>query len=131
MKTLAVLTFAAILASSTAAAAPRPSFNRAAWSEDYAALKHEMEQSYSHLAWAASPASGIDLPALDRRTRLALDAARSDADASASIASFIAGFHDGHLAIVVTPQEAGAAAEPPPRASDTDVHAACAAFGYG
>jgi hypothetical protein len=103
----------------------------AGWRQDYTALKHEMEQSYSHLAWAASPASGVDVQSLDRRTRLALDAARSDADASAAIASFIAGFHDGHFAIVVTPEQAGAAPEPPARSPDTDAHAACAAFGYG
>jgi hypothetical protein len=131
MKTLAVLTFAAILATSTAAAAPRPSFNRAAWREDYATLKHELEQSYSHLAWAGSPASGVDLPALDRRTRLALTTAQSDADASAALVSFIAGFHDGHLAMVVTPEQTGAVAEPPPRAPDNDARAACAASGYG
>ena len=131
MKTLAVLTFAAILATSTAAAAPRTSFNRAAWREDYATLKHELEQSYSHLAWAGSPASGVDLPSLDRRTRLALDAAQSHADASAALVSFIAGFHDGHLAMVVTPEQTGAVAEPPPRAPDNDARAACAAFGYG
>jgi hypothetical protein len=131
MKTLAVLTFAAILATSIAAAAPRTSFNRAAWREDYATLKHELEQSYSHLAWAGSPASGVDLPSLDRRTRLALDAAQSDADANAALVSFIAGFHDGHLAMVVTPEQTGAVAEPPPRAPDNDARNACAALGYG
>jgi peptidase S41-like protein len=131
MKTLAVLTFSAILATSAAAAGPRTSFDRKAWRADYAALKHELEQSYSHLAWAASPASGVDLPSLDHRTRLALDAARSDADAGAALVSFIAGFRDGHLAIVITPEQRSAIAEPPPRAADTDAQAACAAFGYG
>jgi len=116
METLAILAMTAAIAG---------------WRADYAELKHELEQSYSHLAWVASPASGVDLPALDRSTRLALDAARSDADANAAIASFIAGFHDGHLAIVVTPEEVSAATEPPQRASDTDARAACAAFGYG
>jgi hypothetical protein len=125
-----ILAFLSLLAISTTATAT-PSFDRKAWREDYATLKHELERSYSHLAWAGSPESGVDLPSLDRRTRLALDAARSDADASAALASFIAGFHDGHLATVVTPQPAGATAEPPPRASDGDARAACAAFGYG
>src|SRR5678816_4170457 len=124
MKKPIVTLLAAILATSVAAA--RPSFDRKAWREDYSTLKHELEQSYSHLAWAASPASGVDLPSLDHRTRVALDAARSDADASAALVSFIAGFHDGHLAIVVTSEQAGAIAEPPPRAPDTDAQAACA-----
>ena len=127
MKTLAIASLLAI--STTAAAAP--SFDRKAWREDYATLKHELERSYSHLAWAASPESGVDLPSLDRRTRLALGAARSDADASAALVSFIAGFRDGHLAMVVTPEQASAGAEPPPRASDADASAACAAFGFG
>jgi hypothetical protein len=125
MKTLAILVMIA------AAAASLHSFRRKAWQQDYVALKHELEQSYSHLAWAASPAGGVDLPSLDRRTRLALDAARSDVDANAALVSFVAGFHDGHLAVVVTPEQMGAIAEPPPRAPDTDARAACAAFGYG
>jgi hypothetical protein len=129
MKTRAVLLLAAMVAASTAAAAP-PAFDRNAWREDYATLKHELERSYSHLAWAASPASSIDLLSLDRRTRLALDAARSDADAGAALISFVAGFHDGHFAPAVTPEPAGAGAEPPPRASDNDASSACAAFGY-
>jgi peptidase S41-like protein len=129
MKTVAILSFTAIWAATAAAAAP--SFDRKAWREDYATLKHELERSYSHLAWAASAESGVDLLAVDRRTRLALDAAQSDADATAAIVSFIAGFHDGHLATVVTPEPVGAGTEPPPRASDTDARAACAAFGYG
>src|SRR4051794_19580551 len=131
MKILAIVSLMGTFAMSAALAAPRTSFDRAAWRADYAVLKRELEQSYSHLAWAASPVSSLDLPSLDRRTRLALDAARSDADANAALVSFIAGFHDGHLAVVVTPEPIGAIAEPPPRASDTDARAACAAFGYG
>jgi hypothetical protein len=128
MKTPIVALLAAILATSVAAA--RPSFDRKAWREDYSTLKRELEHSYSHLAWAASPASGVDLPSLDRRTRLAFDAARSDADAAAALVGFVAGFHDGHFAPTVTPEPAGAAAEPPPRAFDNDANSACAAFGY-
>lgn len=131
MKAIVIVSLAASLVTTTVVATPLHSFDRKAWQEDYVALKHELEQSYSHLAWAASPASGVELPSLDRRTRLALDSARSDADANAALVSFIAGFRDGHLAVVVTPEQTGAMAEPPPRASDTDGRAACAAFGYG
>src|SRR5215217_5882286 len=116
MKTWTVLLLAMTVAATVPALA-RPSFDRNAWREDYSTLKRELERSYSHLAWAASPASGVDLPSLDRRTRLALEAARSDVDASAALISFIAGFHDGHLALVVTPEPTGAIAEPPARAS--------------
>lgn len=131
MKTPIVLLLAAILATSAAAAgAARPSFDRKAWREDYSTLKRELEHSYSHLAWAASPASGVDLPSLDRRTRMALDSARSDADAAAALVGFVAAFHDGHFAPVVTPEPDGASPEPSPRASDNDANSACAAFGY-
>lgn len=129
MRTRTALLLAAIVAATTAAA-HEPPFDRKAWREDYSTLKRELERSYSHLAWAASGASGVDLPSLDRRTRLALDAARSDADATAALVGFVAGFHDGHFAPVVTPQPAGPRAEPPPRAADDDARASCAAFGY-
>jgi hypothetical protein len=129
MKLRAVLVVAAIVSTSTAAAGSTQ-FDRKAWREDYATLKRELEQSYSHLAWMASPASGVDLSALDRRTRAALDVARSDADASAALVGFVAGFHDGHFAPVVTPEPSGGGVEPPSRASDTDASSACAALGY-
>lgn len=121
--------FAAILATTTAAAR-EPPFDRKAWRDDYSTLKRELERSYSHLAWAASTASGVDLPSLDRRTRLALGVANSDADAIAALVGFVAAFHDGHFAPVVTPEQAGASAEPPARATDGDASAACAAFGF-
>lgn len=129
MKTRAVLLLAAIFAANPAAT-EAASFDRKAWREDYSTLKRELEQSYSHLAWAASPASGVDLPSLDRRTRLALDAARSDADAAAALVGFVAAFHDGHFAPTVTAEPSGASAEPPPRAADNDASAGCAAAGY-
>lgn len=129
MKTRAALLLAAIVAASTAAAGPS-SFDRKGWREDYATLQRELEHSYSHLAWVASRASGVDLPALNRRTLRALGAAESDADAAAALVSFVAGFHDGHFAPIVTPEPTGAGAEPPPRASDHDATSACAAFGY-
>ncbi|HEY1097511.1 MAG TPA: hypothetical protein VGF99_01230, partial [Myxococcota bacterium] len=50
-------------------------FDRASWKADYAALKTSLERDYAHLAWFASPEGGVDLPALDRRTSAALQAA--------------------------------------------------------
>jgi hypothetical protein len=131
MRTPTVLLLVMLATRAVAAdAASRPAFDRKAWHEDYSALKRELEHSYSHLAWAASPASGVDLPALDRRTRHALDDARSDADATAALVSFVAAFHDGHFAPTVTPASADPAAEPSQRAADKDAVSACAAFGY-
>jgi Peptidase family S41 len=106
-------------------------FNRAAWLADYSALKTALEQSYSHLAWFGSPQSGVDLPALDRTTREALEHARTDAEASAAITAFIASFHDGHLAPTAPPRPAtGAASEPPAPTSFSEARTACAALGY-
>jgi len=57
-------------------------YDAAAWQADYAQLKQAMEQDYANLAWFASPEGGVNLPRLDRLTRQALQAARSDAEAN-------------------------------------------------
>lgn len=71
--------------------------DHAAWQADYAALKHELEQRYAHLAWLASPDSGVDLRMIDQRARRKLAAAGSDEEARAAIVEFVAAMHDGHL----------------------------------
>jgi hypothetical protein len=53
MKTLAIISLAASLVATAAAAAP--SFDRKAWREDYATLKRELEHSYSHLPGLQAP----------------------------------------------------------------------------
>ncbi len=137
--TCAATVLAAALAagsvSAQAPAAPAPTFDHKAWLEDYAYLKVQLEAHYSNLAWFASPAGGVDLPTLDRRTLAALNAADSDAGARVVIHDFVAGFHDGHFS-ELPPQEspppgAKVAPEPPPRnlrADDADK--GCAALGY-
>ena len=115
------------LAQSTTAA----QFNRGAWLADYAALKAELERSYSHLAWFGSPQSGVDLPALDRAISEALDHSHSDAEASAAITRFVASFHDGHFAPTAIQRPAPRTApEPPAPVSFSDARTACAALGY-
>ncbi len=74
-----------------------PFFDRDAWLEDFAALKAGMERQYANLTWAASPGSGIDVPKLERETRAALEAARSDREARRLIEEFLRGFKDGHV----------------------------------
>ncbi len=85
---------AAPIACAQVTAAP---FDRAAWRDDYAFFKKVLERRYSNLAWFASPEGGVDLPALDRRTAAALNAATSDEDARLAIQNFVRSFHDGHL----------------------------------
>jgi hypothetical protein len=95
MRSLRALIAALCLTISGVGAAAPASFDRAAWLADYAALKTAMERSQSHLAWLASPESGVDLPALDRRAMRALQSAESDGDAEAAIRDFVRSVHDG------------------------------------
>lgn len=121
---------AALLPAAGAAAA---GFDRRAWLEDYAALKQGLEKSYANLAWFGSPQGGVDLPALDRRTRRLLAQAGSDEDAAAALLAFVARFHDGHLEAqpVLEPAPAEKPAAPPKPALDALGAAdGCAALGY-
>ena len=87
------------IASASAVAAPpdQPTFDRAAWQGDYAALKRELEQRYANLAWFASSEGGVDLPALDRYTTAALAIAGNDDEAASVLANFARSFHGGTL----------------------------------
>ncbi len=112
-------------------AAPGP-FDRRAWMKDFEVLKARLEEGYSHLAWFASPQGGVDLPALVRRTRRALETAEGDADAKAALVGFVSGFPDGHLRVVADLEPArGTPLKPPPAAYDAmDAASAVAALGY-
>src|ERR1051325_6543330 len=52
-------------------------FNRVEWHSDYSYPKVQLERDYSNLAWFGSPQGGVDLPALDRATRAALENAKT------------------------------------------------------
>jgi Peptidase family S41 len=106
-------------------------FSRDGWLADYSYLKVQLERDYSHLAWFGSPQGGVDLPALDRATRTALELASSNAEASAAITAFVASFHDGHFAPARSPESRPhASPEPPIVERSVDARTACAAFGY-
>ena len=107
---------------------PGRAFDRARWEADYAALKNALERNYAHLAWMGSPQSGVDLPALDRNTLEKLSRSQNDAEASAAILGFVAGFHDGHFAL--TPARTASSSEPPVTLTARDARTACAAFGF-
>ena len=116
-----------------ALAAEGRAFDRDAWLHDYAALKQTLEKRYANLAWFASPESGVDLPALERRTRAALDAATSDEDAREALLGFVRGFHDGHFSQVASlePAPAQKVAPPPnPQYTRNDAATGCAALSY-
>jgi len=107
-------------------------FERATWQQDYAFLRARLEESYANLAWFASPQGGVDLPALDRRTRRLLNAAKDTADAKAALLGFIAGFHDGHLARIesLLPGSSPALEPSEPEWNQLSARDGCAALGY-
>src|SRR5262245_12585198 len=110
---------------------PPQRFDSSAWQADYAALKLELEQNYSHLAWFGAPESGVNLPRLDSLTRDALHRATTATEAAQAIQRFVVGFRDGHLGL--SPPSAPDAlpvAEPPAVTEANDAKTACAAFGY-
>jgi Peptidase family S41 len=115
------------------ALAQEKTFAREVWLQDYSALKHALERSYSNLAWFASPQSGVDLPALDRRTLAALHHAKSDEDARSALLAFVAGFHDGHFSQLASlaPATGSKIKDPAPFPYDRQKpEAGCAALGY-
>ena len=88
---------AALLLLQATAAFAQSSYDAGAWRSDYAGLKRGLEDHYANLTWFASPAGGVDLRALDRRTIAAIDAATTDAEARSALISFLKTFPDGHL----------------------------------
>ncbi|MFC5371580.1 S41 family peptidase [Brevundimonas faecalis] len=115
------------------AGAPAPDA-REAWSADYLALKQGMEAQYANLTWFASPESGRDLPALDRRTRGALEAATTEDEARAALMAFLGAFRDAHLAgrpaYAPALPETKEPEEPDIKSADP-ANRACPALGYG
>jgi len=113
--------------------AQQSTFKREAWLQDYSTLKHALERSYSNLAWFASPQSGIDLPALNRRTLAALHHAKSDEEAQSAVLAFVGGFHDGHFSQLASlaPATGSKTKDPAPFQYDRQKpEAGCAALGY-
>lgn len=86
-----LLLLIALMLFAAAAPAAEP-FDRAAWQEDYMQLKSELVGRYANLAWKASGAGGVDLPALDHATTVALASAKNGTQAAEAIRAFIAGF---------------------------------------
>lgn len=137
MRWLVIFTSTACLAASmtsTIGAASEVHFDRKAWQDDYTYLQKDMERRYANLAWFASGQGGVDIPALDRRTRHALAQAENDADAKAALLAFVAGFRDGHFSALVSLQGSAVsekAKEPDKPAYDKlDAATGCAALGY-
>jgi hypothetical protein len=127
-----VLVLSGCLAFSSGTVAQTGKFDRQAWLHDYVILKQTLERQYSNLAWFASVEGGVDLPALNRRTVLALKHAKSDDEARDALSAFVTGFHGGHFRQLGTlAPSADAIAEPEGFPySREDPAGGCAALGY-
>ncbi len=71
-------------------------FSKAAWLEDYQALKRFLESGYANLD-SARQAKNVDLVALDAKTRQSLERATSDGEAKEILKRFLQAFDDLHL----------------------------------
>ena len=118
---------AAVLA--LAPTAPPPSVRGI---EDFGQLKAELQRSYANLAWLGSREGGVDLPALEERTREAIAAAKTDEDVVRALRAFGAGMHDGHLSELpfLAPSAQAAPDPPPPALNPADATGGCAALGF-
>ena len=107
-------------------------FRREPWLKDYSYLKTALEERYANLAWFGWAQSGVDLPALDRRTLRVLNAAENDEAAKAALLAFVSSFHDGHLSSVgvLQPKLGASPAPPKPDYSKMSADEGCAGVGY-
>lgn len=110
------------------AQAADPALSTQQWLDDFAQLRREMSDHYANLEWAVER-RGLDLPRLAADTEMRLRAARTDADARATLTAFLRAFGDGHLG-VRWPAPAPAAAVAPASARDADRPGVCASKGY-
>ena len=127
-----MIRFLSATLAATALANTPPAYDPAPWRADFEQMKAELQARYVNLAWMGSYESGVDTPSLVRRTKIALDAARSDAEAREALRAFAVGFHDGHLSELPTlAAPANTPAEPDkPTLDPNDPASGCAAIGY-
>lgn len=127
-----VFAIACLLAFSSGTPAQTEKFDRQAWVHDYSILKQTLERQYSNLGWFASIEGGVDLPALDRRTVLALKRAKSDGEARDALSDFVTTFHGSHFRQLATlAASVNAVSEPEGFPySREDPTGGCAALGY-
>lgn len=104
-------------------------YDKAAWSADFARLKRDMAQNYANLDWIASHRR-LDIAALAAKTQRDLDGAHSRLRAYFAIRDFVAAFGDPHLKIegreAASASSGGAGLAPPPPPAGPD----CEAAGY-
>ena len=84
--------------------ADRAGYDPRPWLQDLDALEQHMGVAYANLEWVVEH-RGLELPALDRRTRQAIERAGSRRGARKAMASFVEAFDDPHLRIERRPPE--------------------------
>lgn len=122
----------------------RAGYDPAPWIEDLDALERHMGVAYANLEWIVAR-RGLDLAALDRRTRSTIEGAGSRRGARKAIGAFVAAFDDPHLRIERRPPAwlesllgLGGAGEDEAEPGEARAFAAdapgkdvCRSFGYG
>ncbi|MFN0107525.1 MAG: S41 family peptidase [Blastocatellia bacterium] len=104
-------------------------FSKAAWLEDYQALKRFLEIGYANLD-SARQAKKIDLVALDAKTRQALERASNDAEAKESLKKFLLAFEDGHLKLGEVDKPAAESQPDPPLKPSASGAEVCKSLGF-
>ncbi|HET9299173.1 MAG TPA: S41 family peptidase, partial [Candidatus Polarisedimenticolaceae bacterium] len=87
---------------------------RAAWLEEFTALRAAMARNYANLDWMVAHRH-LDLLALREATEMDLRQARSARQARRAIEQFVASFHDSHLRVVESQPPSGDGGGGPPR----------------
>ncbi|MGH7566606.1 MAG: hypothetical protein ACREK2_07230, partial [Gemmatimonadota bacterium] len=122
----------------------RAGYDPEPWTDDLDALERHMDAAYANLEWVVER-RGLDLAALDRRTRSAIEGAGSRRGARKAIGAFVAAFDDPHLRVERRPpawvesllglgdgDEGGIEPrEVPAFAADAAGKDVCGWFGYG
>lgn len=103
---------------------PAQAFDRAGWIADFEQIKAAMTARSPNLEWAA--ARGMDLPALEARTRQRLAEAGDDVAAWLALDRFVEDFGDGHM-YLTRPSPAAAAQAPAAAPAPPSI---CASLGY-
>ena len=74
---------------------------RDAWIADYLELRERVARSYANLEYARE--HGVDLAALDARTRASMESARTEHSARQAVRAFVGAFGDPHFQLVSEP----------------------------
>lgn len=94
---ITTLLVAAVAGALTCASAHAQTFNREHWIADFDQMKAAITEGSPNLEWQVE--RGLDLPAVEARTRARLAAANDDFAARFALERFLRSFGDGHMEV--------------------------------